>query len=98
MRFIEILNDRGYVDSHPEPQSVVWERMNVPIARALRGLVYVLWDLSQVDPALLARYFGDGQQQVAVARQRGHGAAAAFEREPRIDCMIGEKLRRRMEY
>ena len=57
IRFIEILNDRGYVDSDPQPQSVVWERMNVPIARALRGLLYVLWDLSQVDPSDLASLF-----------------------------------------
>ena len=39
IRFIEILNDRGYLDTDPQPQSVVWERMNVPIARALRGLL-----------------------------------------------------------
>ncbi len=38
----------------PQPQSVVWERMNVPVARALRGLLYVLWDLSQVDPSDLS--------------------------------------------
>ena len=57
IRFIEILNDRGYVDADPQPQSVVWERMNVPIARALRGLLYVLWDLSQVDPSDLSSLF-----------------------------------------
>ena len=38
IRCIEILNDRGYAADHPQPQSVVWERMNLPIARALRGL------------------------------------------------------------
>ena len=51
---MEILNDRAYVDAHPEPQAVVWERMNLPIARGLRGLLYVLWDLSQVDPSDLS--------------------------------------------
>jgi cell division GTPase FtsZ len=65
VRFIEILNDRGYVDSHPEPQSVVWERMNVPLARALRGLLYVLWDLSQVDPSDLSALFaGHGRLRI----------------------------------
>ena len=28
IRLVEILNDRGYVDTDPQPQSVVWERMN----------------------------------------------------------------------
>ena len=51
IRLIEILNDRGYSPASPAPQSVVWERMNVPIARGLRGLLYVLSDLSQVDPS-----------------------------------------------
>jgi cell division GTPase FtsZ len=65
IRFIEILNDRGYVDSDPQPQSVVWERMNVPIARALRGLLYVLWDLSQIDPSDLSSLFaGPGRLRV----------------------------------
>jgi len=54
IRCIEILNDRGYSLDHPQPQSVVWERMNLPIARALRGLLYVLSDLSQVDPSDLS--------------------------------------------
>ena len=58
IRLMEILNDRGYADANPEPQSVVWERMNLPIARALRGLLYVLWDLSQVDPSDLSSLFG----------------------------------------
>lgn len=57
IRFIEVLNDRGYIDADPQPQSVVWEQMNVPIARALRGLLYVLWDLSQVDPSDLSMLF-----------------------------------------
>ena len=57
IRLIEILNDRAYSDRDPQPQSVVWERMNLPIARGLRGLIYVLWDLVAgrsvgfVDPA-----------------------------------------------
>ena len=65
IRFIELLNDRGYVDADPQPQSVVWERMNVPIARALRGLLYVLWDLSQVDPSDLSALFaGPGRLRI----------------------------------
>ena len=65
IRFIEILNDRGYVDTDPQPQSIVWERMNVPIARALRGLLYVLWDLSQVDPSDLSTLFaGPGRLRI----------------------------------
>jgi cell division GTPase FtsZ len=65
IRFIEILNDRGYVDTDPQPQSVVWERMNVPLARALRGLLYVLWDLSQVDPSDLSALFaGHGRLRI----------------------------------
>jgi cell division GTPase FtsZ len=66
IRFIEILNDSGYADADPQPQSVVWERMNVPIARALRGLLYVLWDLSQVDPSDLSSLFaGPGRLRIA---------------------------------
>jgi cell division GTPase FtsZ len=57
MRLIEILNDRGYTDGQPLPQSVVWELMNLPIARGLRGLLYVLEDLSQVDPSDLSALF-----------------------------------------
>ena len=65
IRFIEILNDRGYVDTHPQPQTAVWEQMNVPIARALRGLLYVLWDLSQVDPSDLSSLFaGPGRLRI----------------------------------
>ena len=51
IRLIEILNDRGYSQANPASQAVVWERMNLPIARGLRGLLYVLSDLSQVDPS-----------------------------------------------
>ena len=57
IRLVEILNDRGYDDADPQPQALVWERMNLPIARALRGLMYVLWDLSQVDPSDLSALF-----------------------------------------
>ena len=57
IRLIEILNDRGYLDRSPLPQSVVWEQMNLPIARGLRGLLYVLEDLSQVDPSDLSALF-----------------------------------------
>jgi cell division GTPase FtsZ len=60
IRLIEILNDRGYADNDPQPQSVVWERMNRPIARGLRGLMYVLSDLSQVDPSDLSMLFAGG--------------------------------------
>jgi cell division GTPase FtsZ len=65
IRLIEILNDRGYSDEHPQPQSVVWEQMNRPIARGLRGLLYVLWDLSQVDPSdLSALLSGHGRLRI----------------------------------
>ena len=65
IRLMEILNDRAYVDAHPEPQAVVWERMNLPIARGLRGLLYVLWDLSQVDPSDLSSLFaGRGRLRI----------------------------------
>jgi cell division GTPase FtsZ len=65
IRLMEILNDRGYMDADPEPQSVVWERMNLPIARGLRGLLYVLWDLSQVDPSDLSSLFaGRGRLRI----------------------------------
>jgi cell division GTPase FtsZ len=68
IRLMEILNDRGYLDENPEPQSVVWERMNLPIARSLRGLIYVLWDLSQVDPSDLSMLFaGSGRFRIAFA-------------------------------
>ena len=68
IRLMEILNDRGYVDENPQPQSVVWERMNLPIARSLRGLIYVLWDLSQVDPSDLSMLLaGNGRFRIAFA-------------------------------
>ena len=65
---IEILNDRGYMESDPQSQPIVWERMNLPIARGLRGLIYVLWDLSQVDPSDLSVLFaGDGRLRIGFA-------------------------------
>ena len=65
IRLIEILNDQGYVESDPQSQAVVWERMNLPIARGLRGLIYVLSDLSQVDPSDLSTLFaGHGRIQI----------------------------------
>ena len=65
IRLIEILNDRAYSDRDPQPQAVVWERMNLPIARGLRGLFYVLWDLSQVDPSDLSILLaGDGRMRI----------------------------------
>ena len=71
IRLIEILNDRGYTDASPQPQSLVWERMNLPIARGLRGLIYVLWELSQVDPSDLSVLFaGHGRLRIGLARHR----------------------------
>ena len=68
IRLIEILNDRGYMEHDPQPQPIVWERMNVPIARGLRGLIYVLWDLSQVDPSDLSMLFaGPGRLRIGFA-------------------------------
>ncbi len=65
IRLVEVLNDRGYTDADPKPQSTVWERMNRPIARGLRGLIYVLWDLSQVDPSDLSMLFaGHGRLRI----------------------------------
>jgi cell division GTPase FtsZ len=68
IRLIEILNDRGYTDASPQPQAAVWERMNLPIARGLRGLIYVLWELSQVDPSDLSMLFaGPGRLRIGFA-------------------------------
>jgi cell division GTPase FtsZ len=65
IRLMEILNDRAYADGDPQPQAVVWERMNLPIARGLRGLIYVLWDLSQVDPSDLSILLaGEGRMRI----------------------------------
>jgi cell division GTPase FtsZ len=68
IRLIEILNDRGYMENDPQSQPIVWERMNLPIARGLRGLIYVLWDLSQVDPSDLSVLFaGPGRLRIGFA-------------------------------
>ena len=68
IRLIEILNDRAYSADDPQPQSIVWERMNLPIARGLRGLLYVLWDLSQVDPSDLSILLaGPGRVRIGFA-------------------------------
>jgi cell division GTPase FtsZ len=68
IRLIEILNDRGYSSADPQPQQTVWQRMNRPIARALRGLLYVLSDLSQVDPSDLSMLFaGPGRLRLGFA-------------------------------
>jgi cell division GTPase FtsZ len=68
IRLIEILNDRGYTEESPQTQAAVWERMNLPIARGLRGLIYVLWELSQVDPSDLSMLFaGPGRLRIGYA-------------------------------
>ena len=65
IRLIEILNDRAYSDRDPQQQTVVWERMNLPIARGLRGLIYVLWDLSEIDPSDLSILLaGNGRMRI----------------------------------
>jgi cell division GTPase FtsZ len=68
IRFIEILNERGYSLTDPQPQAIVWERMNRPIAGALRSFLYVLSDLSQVDPSDLSTLFaGEGRLRMGFA-------------------------------
>src|SRR5262245_28171885 len=68
IRLIEILNERGYSRTDPQPQAIVWERMNRPIAGALRTFLYVLSDLSQVDPSDLSTLFaGDGRLRMGFA-------------------------------
>ncbi len=68
IRFIEILNERGYSPTDPQPQAIVWERMNRPIAGALRSFLYVLSDLSQVDPSDLSTLFaGEGRLRMGFA-------------------------------
>src|SRR5262245_20450267 len=65
IRLMEILNDQGYREDDPRSQAEVWERMNLPIARGLRGLIFVLWDLSQVDPSDLSVLFaGHGRMRI----------------------------------
>ena len=68
IRLIEILNERGYSKTDPQPQAIVWERMNRPIAGALRSFLYVLSDLSQVDPSDLSALFaGEGRLRMGFA-------------------------------
>jgi cell division GTPase FtsZ len=88
IRLIEILNDQGYVDNDPQSQAIVWERMNRPIARGLRGLIYVLSDLSQVDPSDLSMLFaGDGRLRMGFAEiDPQHG------QEP-SDAQVAEAVR-----
>jgi cell division GTPase FtsZ len=89
IRLIEILNDRAYSDRDPQPQSVVWERMNLPIARGLRGLIYVLWDLSQVDPSDLSILLaGDGRMRI------GFGEIDPPDGEEPADAQLGEAVAR----
>jgi len=65
IRLMEIVNDHGYAENDPRSQAEVWERMNVPIARGLRGLIFVLWDLAQVDPSDLSVLFaGSGRLRI----------------------------------
>jgi len=89
IRLIEILNDRAYSDRDPQPQSVVWERMNLPIARGLRGLLYVLWDLSQIDPSDLSILLaGEGRMRI------GFGEINPAEGHDPADTQIGEAVNR----
>jgi cell division GTPase FtsZ len=88
IRLIEILNDRGYSQTNPASQAVVWERMNVPIARGLRGLLYVLSDLSQVDPSdLCALGAGPGRFRI------GFGELDPASGEDPSDAQIDEASR-----
>jgi cell division GTPase FtsZ len=91
IRLIEILNDRGYAEHDPQPQPVVWERMNLPIAHGLRGLIYVLWDLSQVDPSDLSILFaGRGRLRIGYGEidppDGGEPSDAQVERAARQCC------------
>jgi cell division GTPase FtsZ len=89
IRLIEILNDRGYEETDPQPQAVVWERMNLPIARGLRGLIFVLSDLSQVDPSDLATLFA-GQGRLRL----GFSEIDPRPSEDPSDQMIDEAIQR----
>jgi cell division GTPase FtsZ len=89
IRLIEILNDRGYGETDPQPQAVVWERMNLPIARGLRGLIFVLSDLSQVDPSDLATLFaGEGRLRL------GFSEIDPLPAQDPSDQVIDEAIRR----
>jgi hypothetical protein len=55
--------------------------MNLPIARGLRGLIYVLWELSQVDPSDLSILFaGPGRLRIGFS-----GIEASAGQEPGDD-------------
>ena len=90
IRLIEILNDHAYSDQDPQPQAVVWERMNLPIARGLRGLVYVLWDLSEIDPSDLSIMLaGNGRMRIGFGEldpPDGHDPSDAEIREAVEAC------------
>jgi len=90
IRLIEILNDHAYSDRDPQPQSVVWERMNLPIARGLRGLIYVLWDLSEIDPSDLSILLaGNGRMRIGFGEidpAEGHDPTDAEIREAVDAC------------
>ena len=91
IRLIEILNDHAYSDRDPQPQAVVWERMNLPIARGLRGLLYVLWDLSQVDPSDLSILLaGHGRMRIGFGEinpAEGHDPGDTAIHEAIDQCM-----------
>jgi len=90
IRLIEILNDNAYSDRDPQPQAVVWERMNLPIARSLRGLIHVLWDLSEVDPSDLSILLaGNGRMRIGFGEidpPEGHDPTDAQVREAVDAC------------
>ena len=90
IRLIEILNDHAYSDRDPQPQAVVWERMNLPIARGLRGLIHVLWDLSEVDPSDLSILLaGNGRMRIGfgeIDSPEGHDPTDAQVREAVDAC------------
>jgi hypothetical protein len=65
--------------------------MNLPIARGLRGLIYVLWDLSQVDPSDLSVLFaGRGRLRIGYGEidppDGGEPSDAQVERAARECC------------
>jgi hypothetical protein len=63
--------------------------MNLPIARGLRGLLYVLWDLSQVDPSDLSILLaGNGRMRI------GFGEINPADGEDPDDAQIREAVDR----
>ena len=59
IRLMEILNDRGYRDAQSRAAAGrVGAHERSRSRSGLRGLLYVLWDLSQVDPSDLSVLFG----------------------------------------